>query len=127
MSTGAQFRQQLYRWGIKSARNVHKAFLFSTLEVQRSVVLGSEVTGAPGQPVDEGILRGSWIGEFDSSTSWMLSTNVEYAVYIEDGGNDLGPFTLQSEVGGFHSVKLTRSNWDRIVEFAALRAGARLG
>lgn len=117
------FGEQLKRMGINTKRKVINAFVFATEEVRRSVVIGSEVTGAPGQPVDTGNLRDSWIGDFTGPTSWLLSTNVEYAVWIEDGGNSIGPFTLRSQVGGFHSVKLTIASWDRIVEFAALRAG----
>lgn len=126
MSDAKTFSRQLKQFGIKTTQKVQNAFVFATQEVRQSVVLGSEVTGAPGQPVDTGNLRASWQGDFLSKTEWELSTNVQYAVFIEDGGNDLGPFTLRSQVGGFHSVKLTRGNWDRIVEFAALRAGARV-
>lgn len=117
------FLTQLKNFNVKARRQVLNAFVFATEELRRSVTIGSEVTGAPGQPVKTGNLRSSWIGDFVGPTSWLLSTNVEYAVYIEDGGNSYGPFTLRSQVGGFHSVKLTVSNWDRVVEFAALRAG----
>lgn len=64
------------------------------------------ITGAPGQPVDTGFLRNSWIlavrpGEAE------ISTNAAYAPAIEDGVGPYGPLTLRSSVGGFHSVKLT--------------------
>lgn len=98
------------------------AFVHATEEVQRSVVDGSELTGAPGQPVRTGTLKGSWIGEFLSETLWQLTTNLEYAEYIENGGNDRGPFNPargapRSQVGGYHSVAHTITGWPRILEF----------
>jgi hypothetical protein len=99
----------------------------STEEVQRSVVLGSAITGAPGQPVDTGNLKASWIGEFESATAWALTTKTEYAPFIENGENAYGPFTLRSEVGGFHSVKLTRAGWGRIVDAANTAVGGANG
>jgi len=125
-AAGKSFKNQLKGFGITTETKVRNAFVFATQEVRESVVNGSEVTGAPGQPVDTSNLKTSWQGDFLSRTEWELSTNVAYAIYIEDGGNDLGPFQLRSQVGGFHSVKLTRANWDRIVEFAAIRAGAKV-
>ena len=81
-----------------------------------SIVEGSQVTGAPGQPVDTGALKGSWIKSYPSKDEAVISTNVEYAPYIEDGRNDRGEFTLRSEVGGFHSLALTLASFQRIVE-----------
>jgi len=84
-------------------------------EVHRSVVEGSEITGAPGQPVDTSYLRNSWqlaIGPREA----VISTNVDYAPGIEDGVGPNGPIQLRSPVGGFHSVKLTRAGFPRIVD-----------
>ncbi len=125
-ANGKSFKNQLKAFGLTTEQKVRRSFVFATQEVRQSVVKGSPVTGAPGQPVDTSTLLNSWVAEFISKTEWQLTTNVKYAVFIEDGGNDLGPFLLRSQVGGFHSVKLTRTNWDRIVEFAALRAGAKV-
>lgn len=119
----SSFLSQLKAFNITTKKAVNDAFLFATTEVRRSVTVGSEVTGAPGQPVQTGNLRSSWVGDFEGPTSWLLSTNVTYAVYIEDGGNAYGPFTLRSQVGGFHSVKLTVAAWPSIIELAALMAG----
>lgn len=91
-------------------------FVGVATEVQRSVVNGSPLTGAAGQPVDTGRLKASFIGEFKSATEWELTTDVPYAPAIEDGVGQFGPLTLRSETGGFHSVKLTAANFDRIVE-----------
>lgn len=90
-------------------------------EVQRSIVDGSEITGAPGQPVDQGILKGSWIPEFTGEWDWQTTTNTEHAPPIEDGVGPHGPLTLRSAVGGFHSRKLTIAGWDRIVEAVTRR------
>jgi len=126
MSTSKSFKNQLKAFRIATGDKVRNSFVFATQEVRQSVVKGSPVTGAPGQRVDTATLRNSWVAEFTAKWEWQLTTNVKYAEYIENGGNDLGPFLLGSGVGGFHSVKLTRANWDRIVEFAALRAGAKV-
>lgn len=88
-----------------------------------SIVEGSPVTGAPGQPVDTGNLRSSWINTPEAPTVNLISTNVAYAPMIEDGGPSRAgkPLTLRSKVGGFHSVKLTRAAWQRIVDYVAQR------
>jgi hypothetical protein len=46
------------------------------MEAQRSIVEGSELTGAPGQPVDTGFLKGSWSRWYDSPTKQTIGTNV---------------------------------------------------
>jgi len=86
-----------------------------------SIVEGSQVTGAPGQPVDTGALKASWIKDYPSKSEAVISTNLEYAPYIEDGGNDRGEFTLRSEVGGFHSLALTLAGFDKIVDVVTQR------
>lgn len=126
------FAAALARWNVATYRRVQDAFVFSTEEVERSVKFGSELTGAPGQPVQTGNLLSSWQGAYEGPTLWALTTTgrsasgepVGYAEHIENGGNARGPFTLRSQVGGFHSVKLTAASWDRIVEFAARKAGS---
>ena len=85
----------------------------TTREVKRSVVEGSEITGAAGQPVDTGHLRASYHDEFESPTEWVLGTNADYAEEIEN--NERGA-QLRSEVGGFHSIAKTRSGWQDIVD-----------
>jgi len=101
-------------------------FVDCATEVQRSMTEGSEITGAPGQPVDEGFLIGSWIPEFLSDRVWQTTTNAEYAPGIEDGVGPHGAITLRSAVGGFHSRKLTIAGWFRIVEVVGARHGFTL-
>ena len=95
-------------------------------EALRSIQEGSELTGAPGQPVDTGALRASWqlIPRADSLT---IGTNVVYAEAIEDGIGKYGPLVLRSQVGGFHSVAQTVANMDRIVAAVVDRVGNRPG
>lgn len=86
--------------------------------VYTGIVFGSEVTGAPGQPVDSRALRESWskkqLGPFD----WLISTNSPYAQSNEDGiarpGG--GPYRLLSKEGGRWSVRLTVVGWPRIID-----------
>ena len=92
-------------------RKRHK-LLFQTfvVEVARSIRFGSELTGAPGQPVDTGALRDSWIDAYLSQWVWRISTSIQYAPYIED---DVGGHSYR--VGGPHSVKLTILGAERIL------------
>ena len=93
-----------------------------------SIVEGSQVTGAPGQPVDTGALKASWVKSYPSKDEAVISTNLVYAPIIEDGERRIGSdayyatkegtqkLYLRSEVGGFHSVALTLAGFDKIVE-----------
>lgn len=83
--------------------------------VFESIVEGSTTTGAPGQPVDTGNLRGSWTIRYLSPTVAQISTGVGYAIHIENRVNGM---TLRSSVGGFFSVALTRAGFQKIVEQA---------
>lgn len=85
--------------------------------LQASIVSGSPLTGAPGQPVDTGNLRASWNVSFPSADTAQISTNVEYAPYVED--NVRG---VTFRVGGPHGVKLTLANAQAIVNEEARRA-----
>jgi hypothetical protein len=94
----------------------------------QSIQFGSPLTAAPGQPVDKGNLRNSWQDERVSPTEHIVSTPIVYADNIEDGISSHGtPMTLRSAVGGFHSVALTVSNFDRIVDAAVEAVGSAGG
>lgn len=120
------FSDDLKRFNVTLERR--ERFIFTNVvdECFRSIVEGSEITGAPGQPVGQygpgynnhglgGNLKASWQKWYDSKTVANIATNVRYAPYIEQGGNSRGAFQLRSAVGGWHSVGLTVSNFDRIV------------
>lgn len=81
-----------------------------------SIVEGSPVTGAPGQLVDTGNLKGSWQNVVEGPLARVIMTNVVYAEQMEDGTRGGRALVQRSPVGGFHSVALTRVGWPRIVE-----------
>jgi hypothetical protein len=100
----------------KAEKRFRDVFIGCTELLRDSVIDGSPVTGAPGQPKQTGTLRLSWQPAWMGPLIWEFTTKLEYAKPIEDGVGPYGPLTLRSEVGGFHSVKLTRAGWPRIVE-----------
>ena len=128
--------EDLRRFTATVQTRTHDVFVDTATEALRSIVEGSEITGAPGQPVDTGALRASWQLTYDEPTTAVISTNLVYAPIIEDGmreaslnvtgrGQTMQAITLRSEVGGFHSVRLTRAGIQRIVDvMTARRTGA---
>ncbi len=114
----ANFEAELTAFSRKLDRLLQNTFIRATEEVQESIVHGSPLTGAPGQPVDTSALRNSWIATRLGRLDWKIETGLKYARAMEDGVTWYGPITLRSEVGGFHSVKLTRAAWQKIVEHA---------
>lgn len=118
------YSDDIKRFTDKAERRARNVFIASTVEVRRSIVEGSTLTGAPGQPVGQyndgrvgGTLKASFIDNFLSTKSWRIQTKIKYAPGIEDAVGPRGPITLRSTVGGFHSVKKTVAGWDRIVTF----------
>lgn len=118
-------------------------FLGSVNAVHGSIREGSEISGAPGQPIDTSDLFNSWQETYPEDWVGQTATNLEYAETIEhgqqqpyvtspaervieetgqvisvEGGTQVtpGPMTVRSKVGGFHSVKLTRAAWPRLLE-----------
>lgn len=96
-----------------------EVFVNVAAAAHESIVNGSPVTGAPGQPVDTGNLRNSWILSFPSPTEAMISTNVEYAPYVEDNVRGV---TFKNH--GPHSVALTVAGLDKIVAAETARGSA---
>ena len=107
------FADDLKRFAVKTQGKSNALFTNVASGVKESIVNGSAVTGAPGQPVDTGALKASWQLTFESKQSALVSTNIAYAPVIED---NLRGAKLRSQVGGFHSVKLTVGAFDRLVE-----------
>lgn len=99
-------------------------FLHVANGMHNSVVKGSKVTGSPGQPVAQkfgGTLKNSWQLAFLDLFLASTTTPIIYARAIEEQvdlrtGKQL---QLRSEVGGFHSVKLTRAGYQKLVRAAA--------
>jgi hypothetical protein len=83
--------------------------------LHRSMTVGSETTGAAGQPVKTGNLINSFHPEYLGKFEWQDTTNVEYAPDIEHNARGA---TLQSEVGGFHSLADTVGGFKAIVREA---------
>lgn len=91
-------------------------------ECLRSIVEGSEITGAPGQQVDTGALKGSWQRWFVSPTEQVIGTDSPYALQEEDGITWRGkPIVQHSAVGGPFSTRLTVAGFGKIVEIVAAR------
>ena len=122
----SDFAGDLKRFGLKCEVRTQEDFVEIASEVQRSVVEGSELTGAPGQPVQSGKLKASWIPRFLSPLSWVteVGPDTPYAKSIEDGlsyAHGGTPMTLRSPVGGFHSVALTVAGFQKIVDSVGKR------
>lgn len=101
-------------------------FFGTANEVARSVIEGSELTGAPGQPVDTGHEKAGWIPAYTSPTRFEMTNKVEYAEAIEDGVGPHGPVAYgntgkpgASTVGGSHSVKKTIDGFQAIADHVA--------
>lgn len=123
--SAARFNRELDAWLNKVKGRREALFVNVASAVKASVQSGSPVTGSPGQPVQTGHLKGSWHLEFESPTAAVISTNVEYAPPIEEGVGPHGALTLRSQVGGWHSVKMTRAGFQRLVQHEAKKLGAR--
>lgn len=91
-------------------------FTACAVEALASIKEGSELTGAPGQPVQSSFLKNSYMLTFPTPGNAEIVSNAEYAAAIEDGVGPHGAMTVRSEVGGFHSVKLTMAGMDKILD-----------
>jgi hypothetical protein len=120
----SDFRNQLLGFSVKIQRMERDVFVGVTEEVHKSIVEGSPITGAAGQPVDTGALRASWTPAFLDANTWQDTTHLVYAPSLEDGvsyAHGGTPLTLRSATGGFHSVKATRVGFGRIVDYVVAR------
>ena len=126
MTTDARgFTVAVENWITKVDRRARSLFANVVDAAHRSIVYGSPLTGAPGQPVKEFKLKPSWKVVYESSEVALITVKpgpgeslapLIYARFIEEGFHPMwGALTLRSAVGGFHSVKLTKANIDKIV------------
>lgn len=116
------FKSSIDTFKKKVDANAKRTFVNIVAMAKESIVEGSPLTGAPGQPVATGNLKGSWHESFPKPYVAQISTNVSYARAIEDGIGPHGEMTVRSEVGGFHSVKLTIAGLPRLVEAAVAKS-----
>jgi hypothetical protein len=89
-----------------------------------SIQYGSAITGAPGQPVEKGVLLASFTVQRPTKDQAIIGTPSPYANKIEHGVGKYAPLTLKSKQGGFHSVKLTAAGMKRILANAVRRVKA---
>jgi hypothetical protein len=110
------FASQLQAFAEKAKRREREVFTRSVEAVAQSIVFGSEITGAPGQPED--LRGGEWTTQYEGESAAVISTNDPSAPSVEDGISHLhgGPITLNSPTGGFHSVLQTRLGFEKLVE-----------
>ena len=107
-------------------KETDEGILRTTVDLARdSIVFGSAETGSPGQPED---LRGpdKWRITYGKGFA-RLFINDKSARSVEEGISQKfgGPITLNSPIGGFHSVKHTKKSIRKILTKAvALHKGA---
>jgi hypothetical protein len=127
------FAKQLKGFAVKQERMTRTLFLNTASAVFDSIVNGSSITGAPGQPVGQygpgyhpgkvgGTLKASWQLVFVTATQAIIGTKLVYAPPIEEGTNQGRKLTLRSTVGGFHSVAKTITGYSRLVDAEAVKA-----
>lgn len=80
------YADEVRRWQVKVEAKPKEVLAALVPALKASIVEGSPLTGAPGQPVDTGALRNSWqevfAPDFSSAT---IGTNLNYAPVIEYG------------------------------------------
>lgn len=127
------FADQIRDFAVKVEARTETAFANIIASTFDSIVNGSELTGAPGQPVGEygpgyhpgevgGDLKASWQLSDVTPTSGLISTNSEHAVQNEYGISATdGPYVQRTSIGGRHSVAQTIANFDKIVDAEAAK------
>lgn len=120
--TGQSFAEQMAAFNTRLRRKVNVLDVETRDHIFRSIVHGSEVTTAPGQPVDTGTLRDSWQREEEAPhVERFFST--DNPAKVESIEHNFRGATLRSATGGWHSVALTRLGFNRIVDHENERAG----
>lgn len=128
------FADQVRQFSAKADQTTRDVFANVVDAAHSSIVNGSTVTGAPGQPVGQygpgyhpgevgGVLKASWQVVFDSPTSAEIMTASPYAVQNEYGISATdGPYVQRSTEGGRHSVALTIAGFPLLVADEAAKA-----
>lgn len=117
MSAGDQLR----RIGRKAPVVYDSVFTRLVDLAHESIQVGSPLTGAPGQQVDEGTLRASWQKFYPTPGTALIATDRPYAQQEEDGisyAHGGTPITQRSEVGGPGSRALTVAGMQRLADQA---------
>ena len=128
------FGDEIHAFTVSMQAKTETAFANACALTLGSIQDGSAITGAPGQPVDTGTLKASWLLEFQDKDHATITTNIAYAPVIEDNTRtaynpqgvkpkrpslkDGGTRRIKSTVGGHHSVKLTVAAWPKLVTAA---------
>lgn len=112
------FSADIARFKGKLAGQVEQIFVGGIALTKTSIVHGSPITGAPGQPEASGALADSWRDERDGDRATIL-TGHPGAPTIEAGTREGRALVLHGSGGGFHSLELTRTGWPRIVDTVA--------
>ncbi len=125
------FAADVRGFSVKVAARTRDVFVATVLEAENSVKFGSATTGAPGQPVATGNLRGAWYSDIQGNVGVVACNAVgamgvdtePYAAQIEEGisARSGQPIHFRSPVGGAHSVALTVAGLGRIVEVETAR------
>lgn len=116
------FREDWARASQRALARQRAVFVNTASHAYESIVNGSAITGAPGQPVDTGFLRASWQLVFVDKDTARISTSCAYAPFVEDNVRGV---TFKNH--GPHSVKLTRAGFGRIVAYEHAKAADRGG
>lgn len=114
------FADDLRHFAEKAEARTHAVHEGVTDLAFSSIVYGSPVTAAPGQPVapgrapNAGKLRDSWTKAYPEPDVSAITTDVDYARDVEDN-----PRGVQFSNHGPHSVKLTLAGGQRMADAVA--------
>lgn len=120
---GFEFQVWLKDVALDLRNRERDCFLNIVDHVEMSLLVGSHVTGAPGQPVDTGELINSWEKLVEARI--RVATFMSSAPHAEIIENNARGAKLRSKVGGFHSIAITLANMNKIIAFEAGKIGAQ--
>lgn len=130
----AKLEANLDRWFEIIEVRLKSMAKFGNEDVAKSIIFGSEKTGAPGQPLVTGDLRGSFHYDVEAFPVFVCTTQNPAAWSIETGIGPHGPLNPErgdirhnprSHVGGYHSIEATNQGIEQIFEDAMRDAIAK--